>query len=209
MIDFLGQLMDTLNDIPAPIFALLGVLLGALVNTSGNRWLHRDKLKRERNDKIRQTVAAYVAAVHSRWDARQELESSKKALAKARGPKDFVQAFKGGPPSEYVVLWEEKVREAKTELVKAEREVDNLFFQLSILKGKGESDLIFALKALGAAKRDDDMYVNAYNFLLGVMGHWFSDDKAEKKAARKNSALYRPLLLKDWKKHCEELASPD
>ena len=75
----------------------------------------------------------------------------------------------------------------------AETRVRSLFFQLSIVKGKGEDDLIFAIKLLGAARSETE-YLNAYNFALAVAMRCYGDSRHERRSGKKSLKSNRSIV---------------
>jgi hypothetical protein len=61
------------------------------------------------------------------------------------------------------------------------------------VKGKGEGDLIGAIKLLDAGETEKE-YLNAYNFTLEMATHYYGDRRAERRSGTKSLTTYRPMV---------------
>ena len=188
----------------APTISLLGVLLAFL----GASRLHWQRLRRERNARIRALLGEYVGAVNHRQDAKTFLAARVGSLSSGVPVFHALREVAGKGADPAVVVLRSNVLQAREELTRAESAVDSLFFQLSINREKGSEDLVFAMKLLSAAEAEPD-YTRAYNFMLSVAVRWFGNSLRDRLKERTALKRLRPDALSHWERYAKQFEVDD
>ena len=194
---------EGVNNNIGPALSLVGVGFAFL----GAAELHRERLRRERNARIRALLGEYVGAVNHRRDAKRSVAARARDLSAGTPMLHAIRTVTGKGSDPTVAVLRANLLQAREELAHAESTVDSLFFQLSINREKGSEDVIFALKLLEAAETDTD-YTVAYNFMLSVAVRWFGDSWRDRRKERKVLKRKRREAKLRWDRVVEQRESP-